>query len=151
MKFKCVQGFINKVKEIYIDENNRFTVLDINYHISKSTQKEVVASEYSFRYRPYLKTSHIEGQYIYSVTWSLYEDLQGNNQLFMHGFIYDGETMKLEAQMTYDESFLLMVKQTDSSSPSISFEIFQKNNEQFLKDFMFSNLGNYQNLKVLLK
>ncbi|MEI3640935.1 hypothetical protein [Lactococcus cremoris] len=151
LKFKCVQGFINKVKEIYIDENNRFTVLDINYHISKSNQKEVVASEYSFRYRPYLKTSHIEGQYIYSVTWSLYEDLQGNNQLFMHGFIYDGETMKLEAQMTYDESFLLMVKQTDGSSPSISFEIFQKNNEQFLKDFMFSNLGNYQNLKVLLK
>ena len=85
------------------------------------------------------------------MTWSLYEDLQGNNQLFMHGFIYDGETMKLEAQMTYDESFLLMVKQTVSSSPSISFEIFQKNNEQFLKDFMFSNLGNYQNLKVLLK
>ena len=59
--------------------------------------------------------------------------------------------MKLEAQMTYDESFLLMMNQTDSSSPSISFEISQKNNEQLLKDFMFSNLGNYQNLKVLFK
>lgn len=151
LKFKCVQGFINKVKEIYLDENKRFTILDINYQIYKSTQKELIPSEYIFRFRPYLQTSHIEGQYIYSVTWSLYEDLQGSNQLFMHGFIYDGETMKLEAQMTYDESFLLMMNQTDSSSPSISFEISQKNNEQLLKDFMFSNLGNYQNLKVLFK